>query len=54
MAVTRVLEGGVMLRLCVLCVWIICVDGRSSKLYIVLGGCLRILGAPSVQYCCTL
>ena len=31
-----------------------CVDGRSGYLYIVLGGYLRILGAPSVQFCCTL
>ena len=31
-----------------------CVDGRSRYLYIVLGGYLRILGAPSVQSCCTL
>ena len=31
-----------------------CVDGRSKFLYIVLGGCLRLLGAPSVQACCTL
>ena len=34
-------------------VWILCVDGRSRYLYIVLGGYLHILGAPSVQ-CCTL
>ena len=32
-------------------VWIICVDGRSRYLYTVLGGYLRILGAPSVQSC---
>ena len=31
-----------------------CVDGRFRYLYIVLGGYLRILGAPSVQSCCTL
>ena len=51
---SRVWEGGVVLCLCVLRVWIICVDGRSRYLYIVLGGFLRILGAPSVQSCCTL
>ena len=32
-----------MLCLCVLLVWILCVDGRSRYLYIVLGGFLRIL-----------
>ena len=31
----------------------VCVDGRSRYLYIVLGGYLHILGAPSVQFCCT-
>ena len=31
-----------------------CVDGRSRYLYIALDGYLRILGAPSVQSCCTL
>ena len=46
--------GEVVLCLCVLCVWILCVDGRSRYLYIVLGGFLRILGTPSVQSCCTL
>ena len=50
----RVWEGGVLLCLCVLGVWIFCVDGRSRYLYIVLGGFLRILGAPSIQSCCTL
>ena len=35
-------------------VWIICVDGRSTYLCIVLGGYLHIWGAPSVQLCCTL
>ena len=50
----RVLEDVVVLCLCVLWVWILCVDGRSRYLYIVLGGLLRILGAPSVQSCCTL
>ena len=40
--------------LCELWVRIICVDGRSRYLYIVLGEYLRILGAPSVQSCCTL
>ena len=29
-------EGGVVSCLCVLCVWILCVDGRSRYLYIVL------------------
>ena len=37
------------LCLCVLWVWILYVDGRSRYLYIVLGGNLHILGAPSVQ-----
>ena len=46
-------SGGVG-SLCELCVWIICVDGRSRYVYIVLGGYLRILGAPSFQSCCTL
>ena len=50
----RVWEGVVVLSLCLLCVWIICVDGRSRYLYIVLGGYLRILGALSVKSCCTL
>ena len=35
-------------------VWIICVYDRSMDLCIVLGGYLRIYGAPSVQSCCTL
>ena len=35
-------------------VWIICVDGRSIYLYIVIGGYMHILGAPKVQSCCTL
>ena len=35
-------------------VGILCVDGRSRYLCIVLGGYMRILGGPSVQYCCTL
>ena len=34
-------------------VWIVCVDGRSWYLYIVLGGYMRILGTPSVQSGCT-
>ena len=38
---SRVCEGGVVLCLCVLCVWIMCVDGRSRYLYILLGGYLR-------------
>ena len=33
---------------------IICIDVRSRYLYIVLGGYLSILGAPSGQSCCTL
>ena len=37
----------VVLCLCELCVRIICVDGRSMYLYIV-------LGSPSDQACCTL
>ena len=44
----------VVLSLCLLPVWILCVDGRSRHLYVVLDGWLRILGAPSVQSCCTL
>ena len=35
-------------------VWILCVDGRSRYLYIVLGGYLRIISALSAQSCCTL
>ena len=46
-------EGGVVLCLCGLSLDL-CADGRSIYLYIVLGGFLRILGAPSVQSCCTL
>ena len=42
--------GGVMY----VCVVSLCVDGRSRYLYIVLGGVLCILGAPSVQSCCTI
>ena len=51
---SRVWNGRVVLCLCELCVWIFCVGGRSRYLYIVLGGCLRILGTPSVQSCFTL
>ena len=51
---TRVWRGGVVLCMCELWVRILCVDGRSSYLYIVQGGYLRILGAPSVKSCCTL
>ena len=44
--------------LCYVCVscesGFFCVYGRSMYLRIVLGGYLRILGAPSVQSCCTL
>ena len=36
------------------CESILCVDGRSRYLYIVLSGYLRILDASSVQSCCTL
>ena len=36
------LEGWVVLCLCEVRVWIICVDGRSRYLCIVLGGYLRI------------
>ena len=36
----RVWEVGVVLCLCVLCVWILCGNGRSRYLYIVLGGYL--------------
>ena len=43
-----------MLCLCEVWVWILCVDGRSRYLCIVLGGYLHIWGAPSVQSCCTL
>ena len=50
----RVWEGVVSLSLRLLCFWIICVDGRSRYLYIALSGYLRILGAPSVQSCCTI
>ena len=35
-------RGGVVLCLCELGVWILCVDGRSRYLCIVLGGYLRI------------
>ena len=47
----RVWNGGVVMYVRV---WIICVDGRSRYLYIVLGGYMRILGASSVQSCCTI
>ena len=49
-ALTKGGSGGVVLCLCEVGVWILCVDGRSRYLCIVLGGCLHILGAP----CCTL
>ena len=48
------LEVWVVLSLCELCVRILCVNDRSRYLYIVLGGYMRILGAPSVQSCCPL
>ena len=44
--------GSGMVGCCYVC--ILCVDGRSRYLYIVLGGFLRILGAHSVQSWCTL
>ena len=50
----RVWEGDVVLSLCLLRVWILCVDGRPRYLYIVLAAYLHILGAPIVQSCCTL
>ena len=50
----RVLKSWVVLCLCELRVWILCVDGRSRYLCIVLDEYLRILGVPSVQSCCTL
>ena len=42
-------ESVVVLCMCVLCVWILCGDGRSKYLYIVLGGYLRILGALVIE-----
>ena len=53
---TRVWKVGVMIMLCLceLCVWILCVDGRSRYMYIVSCRYMRILSAPSVQSCCTL
>ena len=39
---TRVWRGGVVLCLCEVRVWILCVDGRSRYLCIALGGYLRI------------
>ena len=45
----RVWEDGVVVKS-----EILCVDGRSRYLYFMLGGYLRILGAHSVQSCCTL
>ena len=39
---TRVGSGGVVLCLCEVSVWILCVDGRSRYLCIVLGGYLHI------------
>ena len=52
----RLGPGSGRVRWCYVCVrvWILCVDGRSRYLYIVLGGYLCILGAPSVQSFCTL
>ena len=39
---TRVWRGVVVLCLCVMCVWILCVNGRSMYLCIVFGGYLHI------------
>ena len=39
---TRVWRGGVVLCLCEVRVWILCVDGRSRYLCIVLGGYMCI------------
>ena len=47
-------KGGVVLYLCELGVWILCVEGRFRFLCIVLGGYMRILGAPSIKPCCNL
>ena len=47
-------SGGVGLCPCELRVQILCVNDQSRIMYIVLGGYLRILGAPSVQSCCIL
>ena len=47
-------KDGMVLCLCELLVWILCVDVTSRYLYTVLGGYLHILDAPSVQSCCTL
>ena len=45
-------RAAVVLYLCELLVRILCVDGRSMYLYIVFGE-YQLLGAPSVQSCCT-
>ena len=42
------------MAVCVLSLNCVCVYGRSRYMYIVIGGNLRILGAPSVQSCFTL
>ena len=47
-------RGGVVLCLSEVWVWIVCLDGRSRYLCIVLGGYLRIWGAHSVISCFTL
>ena len=52
----RVWEGRLVLCLCVLCCesgLFVLMAGPGIYIYIVLGGYLRILGAPSVQSCCT-
>ena len=54
MAWARVWRGGLVLCLCEMRVWIYCVDCRSRYLCIVLGGYLRIIGAPIVKSCFTL
>ena len=50
--------GSRMVGWCLVCVncesCFICGDGKSSYRCIVLGGYLRILGALSVQFCCSL
>ena len=51
-ALSRIWKGG----WCYVCVIVsldLCVDDRYRYLYIVLGGYLRILGAPSDQSCCS-
>ena len=47
-------KNGVVLCLCELFVLIFCVDDRSRYMYILLGGYLHIICAPSVQSSSTL